>query len=148
MTKDEILNMLRSASAPISGEEMSRALGVSRAAVWKAVDQLRQEGYAIEAATRRGYRLAALPDRLDAAVIAGDTGADVHVYEEVTSTNTVARQLAADGWSRRGRASWPSGRPPARAAAGAASPPRRADFISASCSAPACCRSRSCTSRR
>ena len=79
MTKDEILNMLRSASAPISGEEMSRALGVSRAAVWKAVDQLRQEGYAIEAATRRGYRLAALPDRLDAAVIAGDTGADVHV---------------------------------------------------------------------
>ena len=97
MTKDEILNMLRSASAPISGEEMSRALGVSRAAVWKAVDQLRQEGYAIEAATRRGYRLAALPDRLDAAVIAGDTGADVHVYEEVTSTNTVARQLAADG---------------------------------------------------
>lgn len=58
MTKDEILNMLRSASAPISGEEMSRALGVSRAAVWKAVDQLRQEGYAIEAATRRGYRLA------------------------------------------------------------------------------------------
>lgn len=65
MTKDEILNMLRSASAPISGEEMSRALGVSRAAVWKAVDQLRQEGYAIEAATRRGYRLAALPDRLD-----------------------------------------------------------------------------------
>ena len=70
MTKDEILNMLRSASAPISGEEMSRALGVSRAAVWKAVDQLRQEGYAIEAATRRGYRLAALPDRLDAAVIA------------------------------------------------------------------------------
>ena len=68
MTKDEILNMLRSASAPISGEEMSRALGVSRAAVWKAVDQLRQEGYAIEAATRRGYRLAALPDRLDAAV--------------------------------------------------------------------------------
>ena len=97
MTKDEILNMLRSASAPISGEEMSRALGVSRAAVWKAVDQLRQEGYAIEAATRRGYRLAALPDRLDAAVIAGDTGANVHVYEEVTSTNTVARQLAADG---------------------------------------------------
>ena len=97
MTKDEILNMLRSASAPISGEEMSRALGVSRAAVWKAVDQLRQEGYAIEAATRRGYRLAALPDRLDAAVIAGDTGADVHVYEEVTSTNTVARRLAADG---------------------------------------------------
>ena len=97
MTKDEILSMLRSASAPISGEETSRALGVSRAAVWKAVDQLRQEGYAIEAATRRGYRLAALPDRLDAAVIAGDTGADVHVYEEVTSTNTVARQLAADG---------------------------------------------------
>ena len=97
MTKDEILSMLRASSAPISGEEMSRALGISRAAVWKAVDQLRQEGYAIEAATRRGYRLAAKPDRLDAAVITGDTGADVRVYDEVTSTNTVAKQLAAEG---------------------------------------------------
>ena len=48
MTKDEILSMLRASSVPISGEEMSRALGVSRAAVWKAVDQLRQEGYRSE----------------------------------------------------------------------------------------------------
>ena len=97
MTKDEILNILLTAQTPVSGEEMSRRLGVSRAAVWKAVDQLRQEGYAIEAATRRGYRLAAKPDRLDAAVITGDTGADVRVYDEVTSTNTVAKQLAAEG---------------------------------------------------
>ena len=97
MTKDEILNMLLSAQTPVSGEEMSRTLGVSRAAVWKAVDQLRQEGYGIEAATRRGYRLTARPDKLDAAAIAGQTGANVLVYDEVTSTNTVAKQLAAEG---------------------------------------------------
>ena len=102
MTKDEILNMLRSASAPISGEEMSRALGVSRAAVWKAVDQLRQEGYAIEAATRRGYRLAALPDRLDAALVRSflpeHPWADrFTVLPSVDSTNNACKKLAAEG---------------------------------------------------
>lgn len=97
MIKDEILKMLLTASAPVSGEEMSRTLGVSRSAVWKAVDQLRQDGYTIEAATRRGYRLTQKPDRLEAAAVSGTSGANVLVYEEVTSTNTVAKQLAAEG---------------------------------------------------
>ena len=43
---------------------MSRQLGLSRTAVWKAVDALRREGYAIEAKTSRGYRLTAAPDAL------------------------------------------------------------------------------------
>ena len=97
MTKDDILRILCIAEGPVSGEEMSRTLGVSRAAVWKAVDQLRQEGYGIEAATRRGYRLTGRPDRLDRTVIAGNTGAEVHVLEEVGSTNNAAKQLAAEG---------------------------------------------------
>lgn len=97
MTKDDILRILCTAEGPVSGEEMSRTLGVSRAAVWKAVDQLRQDGYGIEAATRRGYRLTGRPDRLDRAVVAGSTGAEVHVLEEVGSTNNAAKQLAAEG---------------------------------------------------
>ena len=40
MTKDEILNMLRSASAPISGEEMSRALGVSRPTLYRKLKKM------------------------------------------------------------------------------------------------------------
>ena len=61
---DEILELLESSGAPLSGEEMARQLGVSRNAVWKAVQRLREDGYQIEAATNRGYRLTEGPDRL------------------------------------------------------------------------------------
>ena len=65
MLQDEILSLLRSeATAYRSGEEMSRQLGVSRAAVWKAVEALRRAGYEIVSAPNRGYRLAAAPDDL------------------------------------------------------------------------------------
>ena len=97
MMKQDILRILSDSAQPVSGEQISRTLGVTRAAVWKAINQLRQEGYAIEAASRRGYRLTASPDRLNRAVIAGDTGAAVYVFEEVGSTNTAARQYAAEG---------------------------------------------------
>lgn len=119
MTKDEILNMLRSASAPISGEEMSRALGVSRAGGLEGrrpapAGGLRHRGrHAPGLSPRRPARPAG---RRGASP--GIPGADVHVYEEVTSTNSVARQLAADGCPagtmRPGRAA----DPPARARRG------------------------------
>ena len=50
MTKEEVLSLLLTAGEPVSGEHICRQLGVTRAAVWKAIDQLRQEGYTIEAA--------------------------------------------------------------------------------------------------
>lgn len=67
MLQDEILTLLRSGGgAYLSGEAMSRKLGVSRAAVWKAVDALRREGYAISSGSNRGYRLESAPDTLRA----------------------------------------------------------------------------------
>ena len=58
MLKDEILNALREAGGEfISGQQLCRHFGVSRTAVWKAISRLREEGYAIEAVTNRGYRL-------------------------------------------------------------------------------------------
>ena len=69
MTKEEVLSLLLTAGEPVSGEHICRQLGVTRAAVWKAIDQLRQEGYTIEAAPRRGYTLTARPDRLGCAGI-------------------------------------------------------------------------------
>ena len=66
MRKDDVLALLKAAEAPLSGEAMSRALGVSRAAVWKAVEALRGEGYAISSAPRRGYLLEGSPDVLSA----------------------------------------------------------------------------------
>ena len=56
MLRDEVLSLLKSGEE-LSGETMSQTLGVSRAAVWKAIEALRGEGYAISSAPRRGYRL-------------------------------------------------------------------------------------------
>ena len=63
MTREEVLALL-SQGDYVSGQKMSQQLGVSRAAVWKAIDRLRAEGYTIESATNRGYRLTGVPNRL------------------------------------------------------------------------------------
>ena len=87
----------------ISGQELAERIGVSRAAVWKAVRALQQEGYAVEAATNRGYRLSLRSDIISAQGIA------VHLPEQlremeivalhtVDSTNSEAkRQISASG---------------------------------------------------
>ena len=65
MLRDDVLALLRQREGePLSGEAMSRTLGVSRAAVWKAMETLRQEGYEISSAPRRGYWLEKSPDLL------------------------------------------------------------------------------------
>lgn len=55
--RETILKMLRDADGYVSGQKLCEALGVSRTAVWKAIGQLREEGYEIEAVTNKGYRL-------------------------------------------------------------------------------------------
>ena len=87
----------------LSGEELADRLGCSRAAVWKAVTALRGEGYAIDAVTGRGYRLADGTDVLSAAGIekylsdaARGTVLDVRRKVE-GSTNTILREKAVRG---------------------------------------------------
>ena len=48
--------LLAGAGGYLSGEEMSRTLGVTRAAVWKEIEALRGAGWPIESSTRKGYR--------------------------------------------------------------------------------------------
>ncbi len=85
----------------LSGEEMAGELEVTRAAVWKAVKKLQEEGFSIRAVTGRGYQLTEENDRLTAAGIgAALQYADVeriHVYDEVDSTNTRLSRMALDG---------------------------------------------------
>ena len=57
--RKEILGFLRKSGGNVSGEEMSASLGVSRAAVWKQMNTLKEQGYVIESHPRRGYRLSA-----------------------------------------------------------------------------------------
>ena len=101
-TKNDVLAELLSQPKAVSGEWMARRLGVSRNAVWKAIGQLRSEGYGIDAVTNRGYRLVTAPDRLQEAEIARYTrseaiGRRMEVHGRLDSTNNRAKQLAAQG---------------------------------------------------
>ena len=85
--------------AYLSGQELSRDLGISRAAVWKAVESLRRRGYDIEACSGRGYRLTDAGDRLGQREISACLRAPRdhwQVLEEVDSTNTACKRLAAE----------------------------------------------------
>ena len=62
--KEEILDMLLQHKGYVSGEALSKRFGVSRAAIWKSVQALRQQGCPIEASTRKGYRLSDAADVL------------------------------------------------------------------------------------
>lgn len=86
----------------ISGEELSQTCGCSRTAVWKHIEELRRDGYEVEAVRKSGYRLLAAPDRLSAAeIMAGlDTkriGQYVKAYDEVVSTQPLAHEAAVKG---------------------------------------------------
>lgn len=102
-TRDRIINLLRDQAGNfVSGEEISRALNVSRAAVWKQIKALRDLGFTIEAKHTRGYRLAAAPDLLLAADIEQDLncrilGRRILVLAETDSTNVQIRKLAEEG---------------------------------------------------
>ena len=78
MLRDEVLALLKGRGGePLSGQAVSQELGVSRAAVWKAVEALRQEGYVISSAPNRGYALEQSPDRVSAGELAGALGGGV-----------------------------------------------------------------------
>lgn len=105
MTTDaQILSALRAAGdGSVSGAEISQRLGISRAAIWARVEELRKLGYEIEASPHLGYRLINSPDVLhadDLTARLGKTevvGRDIRVFEETTSTNDVIERFARDG---------------------------------------------------
>ena len=104
MSRKEVLELLRAEKGSyLSGEELSRRLGLSRTAVWKAVDGLRKDGYEIEARTGLGYRLAAVPDALTEPEIrsflsqTAVVGRELRCFDEIDSTNTYAKQIALTG---------------------------------------------------
>lgn len=101
--KERILQILReSGSEPISGEDLSRRLQVSRTAVWKHIKQLRAEGYDIESRTKAGYRLVAAPDYLYPAEIkqllnTRSLGQEIRHFQKISTTNDMAKDLAIQG---------------------------------------------------
>jgi BirA family transcriptional regulator, biotin operon repressor / biotin---[acetyl-CoA-carboxylase] ligase len=102
--KNHLIEKLKkSGDSWISGQDLSTALGISRAAVWKHIESLRREGCTIEASPRKGYRLKGRPDLLSEDEIrrtlqASRFGKNEVIYlPETSSTNAVAKSLAAKG---------------------------------------------------
>lgn len=100
--KGEILHILRNREGYVSGQELCEKFGVSRTAVWKAVNQLKTEGYEIEAVTNKGYRILACPDVISAEEVKSLlstrwAGQEIAYYSILDSTNNRAKRLAEEG---------------------------------------------------
>lgn len=94
--------LLESGADYTSGEALSGKLGLSRTAVWKMVNVLRDRGYGIEAVPSRGYRLLRVPDRLSTLELlplleTHDLGRTLHAFDSLGSTSEYAFRLATEG---------------------------------------------------
>lgn len=91
----------------VSGEELSNLLGMSRTAIWKRMDSIKEEGFNIEAVTKKGYRL--IKDEAghsidtpygELAILSEVTGSligqNLVFFQEVDSTNKVLKKMAAE----------------------------------------------------
>lgn len=109
-TRGSVLKALEeNKGAAISGEELANRLSISRAAIWKAIQELRREGYRIDAITNKGYCLATDSDvlsaegilpyvKVDSTAVSGGSMADrIHVFKSIDSTNLTAKKMALDG---------------------------------------------------
>ena len=101
--KAKILKLLRETDGFVSGQELCNQFGVSRTAVWKVINQLKEQGYEIEAAQNKGYHLSYAPDVITEAEIkslrkTAWAGCEVFYYDSLDSTNTKAKELAEEGY--------------------------------------------------
>ena len=100
--KTEIIKLLKNAEEYVSGQEICEQFGVSRTAVWKVMNQLKEEGYEIESVPKKGYRLLNEPDVLSKSELLSriDTewaGRTVYYFDETDSTNNDVRRLMSQG---------------------------------------------------
>lgn len=99
--KHEVLKALEQhRGQTISGEKLADKLNISRNAVWKAIQQLRKEGYEISAATNKGYSLSDDNDWLSSEGIGlylQKSDLQIYTHKTMESTNITAKKLALEG---------------------------------------------------
>ena len=101
--KENIISILESNKGIfISGEKLADDLNVSRAAVWKAIKSLKNEGYNINSLQNKGYSLSKETDIISSNIIKNNMlkykdKFNFFIYKTVESTNIIARELAAKG---------------------------------------------------
>jgi len=86
----------------VSGEDLSKELSISRAAVWKHIEKLRQYGYEITAQPHSGYKLISTPDilcdwELEPLLKGTIFSKSIISYQELPSTMDTASELAEEG---------------------------------------------------
>ena len=97
-----MIRLLRESKDYISGQELCDRFQVSRTAIWKIINQLKEEGYVIEAKQNKGYRLMESPDSMEAYELESRictkwAGRKVSYKRETGSTNIDCKQLAGQG---------------------------------------------------
>jgi len=106
-TKDKVLEILsqnQSENTAVSGEKLAEICGVSRAAIWKAVTNLRNQGYPIEGTTNGGYILQANADVFSQDNFTEELSKEfpalkqshIECFKEIDSTNTYAKRLLTE----------------------------------------------------
>lgn len=99
-TRSELLALLgENAGKFVSGQEIASRLDISRNAIWKAVNSLRERGFDIESRTGVGYKLSGGRDILSRDVLMSRIShpCDIHIFEKIDSTNNYAKSLDAAG---------------------------------------------------
>ncbi|UCF87721.1 MAG: biotin--[acetyl-CoA-carboxylase] ligase [Nitrospiraceae bacterium] len=96
---EEIINALRETDTFVSGEEISRRLNITRAGLWKKIQNLRQRGYSIDAVPSKGYRLRSSPDipteeEVHSVFRGNRIGRKIVFHHETTSTNDLAMEMS------------------------------------------------------
>jgi BirA family biotin operon repressor/biotin-[acetyl-CoA-carboxylase] ligase len=103
MVRQDILHLLTThAGEYVSGEIISQQLNVTRAAIWKQIKVLKEEGFEIEGQTKNGYRLLKMPLSLNEWVLKQalttiSLGCSINLEDELASTNDRAKELARQG---------------------------------------------------
>ncbi len=98
--KEKILKLLKdNKNEFVSGQEISEQLKVSRTAIWKYINSLKEEGYEIESVSRKGHMLLSTPDILNYEEISEHLntryiGREIFYFESIDSTNIKAKELA------------------------------------------------------
>lgn len=85
----------------LSGQFLAELIGCSRTAVWKHIEELRKEGFELEAVRKKGYRIIKTPEKITADEIRlGLTtefiGKNIHYEETVESTQKIAHRLSSE----------------------------------------------------
>ncbi|WP_054741657.1 biotin--[acetyl-CoA-carboxylase] ligase [Cellulosilyticum ruminicola] len=100
--KEKVLKYLKEQKEYVSGEQISKKLGVTRASIWKIINKLKEEGYMIESSTKKGYKLMEVPniitkEEVQSIIKTQCLGKNINYFSEIDSTNEIVKKLARKG---------------------------------------------------